>query len=165
MNSDDLASRVNRAAASILENERLTADLDDAAAGALLDWGVACAEMIAQSTAGLDDAEAEDTMRTRLSATRRLMRLVSRWVTDRRNLGAATSAELLAQIAEQAAMIHGEDHSPPTRERQNAFMTRHFEFADDPKQLIVALRQLLEASPDGSIAHTGEDNDEEEGKQ
>ena len=36
---EEIRRRVERAAESILENERLTADLDDQAADFLLDWG------------------------------------------------------------------------------------------------------------------------------
>jgi hypothetical protein len=48
----EVSQRIERAAESILENERLTADLDDAAAQVLIDWGLACAELIAGSTDG-----------------------------------------------------------------------------------------------------------------
>jgi len=47
---DELTRRAQDLAESILENESLTADLDDAAAKVLIDWGVACAEIIAHST-------------------------------------------------------------------------------------------------------------------
>ena len=95
---DEIARRVKRAAASILENERLTAELEDAAAQVLLDWGVACAETIIHSTAALDSGVVEDIMSQRLRATRRLMRRVSKWVANRRTMDAEHSAALLTQI-------------------------------------------------------------------
>lgn len=151
---DELAKRVNRTAASILENEPLTADLDDPAAQVLLDWGVACAETIAQCTAGLDDTEAEDAMYPRLRAMRRLMRQVNRWTLD-----AEASAGLLAQMVEQAAIIYGDDFAPPSHERQDAFLRLQFEFADDPQQMIANLRELLEG-PHATLAVDGEGEDD-----
>ena len=119
---DELTQRVNRAAEGILENESLTADLDDAPAQALLDWGVACARMIAESTAGLGEVEAEKAMSPRLRATRRLMRLVSKWVAGRHQSG------LLIEVLEQAAIIYGKDF-----------------LSDDPLLMIASLRRLCES--------------------
>ena len=46
----EIQQRIQRAAESILENEALSADLDDDAAKLLLDWGVKRAEQIAIQT-------------------------------------------------------------------------------------------------------------------
>jgi hypothetical protein len=145
---DELAQRVKRAAESILENERLTAELEDAAAQALLDWGVACAETIGQSTAGLDSGAVEEAMSQRLRATRRLMRRVSKWVANRRAMDAERSAALLTQIIEQAEIIYGAAFSTPSPDQRNVLMRLPFVFADEPEQMITDLRQLLEVSSD-----------------
>jgi hypothetical protein len=157
----ELQQRVNRAAEGILENERLTADLDDASAKVLIDWGVACAERIARSTAGLNDKEAEDAMYPRLRATRRLMRRVNSWVANRHTMDAATSAASLDEIIAQAEIIYGDDFVPPSRARRDAFLRLHFEYAKDPQQLITQLRDLFEDSGDGSIANRGRKSDQE----
>lgn len=157
----ELQQRVNRAAESILENERLTANLDDESAQVLIDWGVACAETIARSTAGLNDKEAEEAMYPRLRATRRLMRRVNRWVANRRTMDAATGAASLDEITAQAEIIYGDDFVPPSRARRDAFSRLHFEYADSPQQLIAHLRDLFESSSDASIADRGGNNDQE----
>lgn len=138
---DELARRVDRAAESILENESLTANLDDASAKALLDWGVACAEMIAQSSAGLDDSEAEGAMSPRLRATRRLMRSVNEWLANRQRVDAKDNAMRLDKIIEQASIIYGESFPLPDSGRRDAFLAR-FKF-NDPLQMIADLRQFL----------------------
>ena len=77
---EQLLKRISRVAESLMENERLTADLDDEAAQQLLSWGISCAKTIMQSTAGLDDEAAEKATYPRMRATRRLMRETNRWV-------------------------------------------------------------------------------------
>ena len=103
--TNQLAQCINHAVENILENESLTTDLDDAAAEALLDWGVACAKMIAQSTVGLNKIEAEDVMLPRLRATRRLMRLMNRWGSKRLQMDVESNAALLTKVIEQAVII------------------------------------------------------------
>lgn len=148
----EFQQRVNRAAESILENERLTADLDDASAKVLIDWGVGCAERIARSTTGLNEAEAEEAMYPRLRATRRLMRRVNSWVASRRTMDATTSATALDEISALAEIIYGDDYAPPSRARRDAFLRLHFEHAEDPAHLITRLHDLVEASSGASVA-------------
>ena len=137
-----LAQRVERAAESILENESLTANLDDTAAQALFDWGIACARMVAQSTAGLDDGDVESIMSGRLRATRRLMRLVNQWMPRRSEMDAQDNAALLIRIAEQAAIVYGGDFTDLDSERWDAFLSQNLGTA--PQQLVVNLRALIE---------------------
>jgi hypothetical protein len=139
---NELTGRIHRAAESILENERLTADLDDDAAKVLLDWGIACAKMVVQSTVGLDDVEAKAVMSPRLRATRRLMRLVNRWVARRGDLDAEGSATYLTRIIQQAAIIYGTDLMLPNHDRQDAFLRQGL--VESPGQMIVNLRRLIE---------------------
>jgi hypothetical protein len=153
----DVTGRVNRVAESILENEGLLDQINDAAAQELLDWGLACATMIAQSTANLDDAAAEEAMSPRLRATRRLMRRVNKWVVRQQEKDAAGSADVLAQIIEQAAIIYGEDFIPPDEAQCAAFASQQAELADNPQQMIKNLRQLL----DITLAQQGDNNDQE----
>ncbi len=139
---DKLTQRLNRAAESILENESLTAGLDDDAAQALLDWGLACAELAARSTSGLDDEAAENAISPRLRATRRLMRLVRRLVAQRPE--AATSSKLFVEMTERAAVIYGKDFKPLDDNQRQAFARMHAEFSEQPVQIITTLRQLIE---------------------
>jgi hypothetical protein len=141
---NDLVQRIRRAAQGILENERLTADLDDTAAEVLLDWGIACAKLVARSTAGLDDSQAEEAMYPRLRATRRLMRLVNKWIANRLETDAEGNVVLLTKIIDQAAIIYGETFNPPQDDRRVALEEQSLELTDYPPQLIMKLRTLIE---------------------
>jgi hypothetical protein len=158
---NDLAQRMRHAAQGILENERLTADLDDTAAEVLLDWGIACAELVARSTVGLDDSQAEEAMYPRLRATRRLMRLVNRWIASRLEIDAEADAALLTKIFDQAAIIYGEAFSPPQENQRAAFEEQSLELGDYPPQLITSLRTWIEGLDEDSEAYTGVTNDQE----
>ena len=92
--------RAQRAAESILENEALTADLDDQAAQVLIDWGVALAQQIAAETAGLDEVAAEEAMYQPQRTLRKMLRQTNRWA-------AAPDAAGLEQILQSAAVIYG----------------------------------------------------------
>ena len=152
---DDLIRRKNRAAESILENEALTDELDDTTAKALLDWGVACAEMIAQSTAGLDDSQADEVLSVRLRAIRRLIRGVSHWIARRLDTDVAGNTALLNKIVEQATIIYGQSAAATDDQRHGALSKLNAESANDPPQVITDLRHLFERSSHTSSTHPG----------
>ena len=139
---DDLAERIGRAAESMLENESLTADLDDAAAQELLAWGVACAEMIAAGTLGLNQAAAEEAMYPRLRATRRLMRQVNRWIPQRRGMAYEGNRQALEEVIDLATVIYGVDFSPPGDLRRTGFL--RLSLLAPARQVVSDLRRLLE---------------------
>ena len=157
----DVTNRVNRVAESILENEGLMDTLNDVAAKELLDWGLACGKMIAQSTANVDDVAAEEAMSPRLQATRRLMRRVNTWVARQKEKDAEGSADALAQIIEQAAIIYGEKFTSPDETQDATFLSQQAELTDSPEQMIKNLRQLIESSCGLSSANQGDENDQE----
>ena len=130
---DDLGRRMQRAAERILENESLTADLDDDAAQVLLDWGVRCAEQIARDTVGLSANQVEEAMYPRLRALRRLMRAVNRWAIKCQPMDAETLAEML----EQAAIVY-HSYVPPGTVPQEAFL------ASSTPEAIARLRAFIE---------------------
>ena len=134
--------RRQRAAESILDNESLTADLDDDAARLLNNWALSCAEQIVLSTEGLSDEEAEDATYPRLRSTRRLMRFVNRWVRQRLEMTPRESDKLLGQIVQQARTIYGPDYAPPRPERRRAFAT--MAFGDEPTEIVQNLREFIE---------------------
>jgi hypothetical protein len=134
---DDLKRRTQRAAERILENESLTADLDDDAAQVLLDWGVRCAEQIARDTVGLSGDLVEEAMYPRLRALRRLMRAVNRWAIKRQPM----DAETLAKMLEQAAIIYY-GYVPPDSIPQEAF--RQQSLANSTPETITRLRAFIE---------------------
>jgi hypothetical protein len=152
--------RAARAAESILENESLTADLDDTAAKVLLDWGIACAELVAKETAGLDDQEAEQVIDSKLRAVRHLMRRVSKWAANQQDMEAQAGSELLDEIIERAAAIYPH-FTPPDGKRRDMFLKDHIRKGrswlsrfwerrfgkprlQDPTQIVVDLRRIIE---------------------
>ncbi len=139
---DILKERVAYAVESLLENEALTANLDDAAAVVLLEWGTACVNMIVQDTRGLDDLAAGEVMAPRLRATRRLMRLVNRWVPKRSEMTIEDAVALLTQIVERALLVYGTEFALPDEAQGDTFLQSSR--AASPVQAIERLRLLIE---------------------
>ncbi len=163
---DKVSQRASRAAESILGNESLTSNLDDAAAQVLIDWGIDCAEMIAQRTAGLGETEADEVITPRLRATRKLMRHVNQTIpkltrtqdeSNRDNL-----EETLDAIIAQASVIYGPDFKPPTPEQRTAFLKQNIMPASEiqPPAMIKKLRTFIETPTEG--LHSQEESDEQE---
>ena len=145
---DRVEQRSKRIAQSILENESLTADLDDPQAQALLDWGIERAETIAQSTTGLDDEAAELAMDPRLRALRRLMRQVNQWMQGGQDMDQRAGAERLSQMIDQAQIVHGPGYAPPGPEQRQAFLRLRSEWTDDRTQMLDRLLTLLSHQPE-----------------
>ncbi len=141
---DLLQRRTQRVAQSLLENESLTADLDDAQAQVLLDWALERAETIVQRTAGLGEAEAEEELGPRLRALRRLLRRVNQWLSGGDDMDQRTSAETLAQIVGQAQVVSGPDYAPPPADQLRSLSRLRFELADDPSQMLARLLALIQ---------------------
>jgi hypothetical protein len=144
-----LQRRVRRISESFLENESLTADLDDSAAKELLDWGLSLGHRIAQGTADVeDDEQADEAMYPRLRAIRHMMRSVNQWVASQQEGNRESSSEVLNRIIEQAQLIYGRTFKPPSEEQRARFLQTQSEFLDSPPRLIANLRQLFTADDD-----------------
>ena len=157
---DELARRASRAAESILENESLMAELDDATAKVLLGWGISCAKRIAQSTAGLSTPQAEETMSPRLRATRRLIRRVSKWSDRYAKMDVERSTSALNRIIKQAEIVYERDFAPLDGSQHDAFMTQCAGLAD-PGQAITHLRTFIETLSAGTVPQQGGTHDQE----
>lgn len=68
-----IASRQERAAVRILEDERLRGDLTDDEFQPLLDWALGTVDRVAESTAGTDDAEADVTIDAAMTVIREVV--------------------------------------------------------------------------------------------
>ena len=134
---EELKRREQRAVERILENESLTADLDDDAAKVLIDWGVACAKQIARGTSGLFDAQGDETMDFRLRDLRRLMRAVNRWAPTRQPLDAQQLSKLLGYAESIYAGLE-----PPDGAQQQAFLGQSL--AASTPEAIARLRTFIE---------------------
>jgi hypothetical protein len=146
---EKIGKRISRVAESILENERLTSDLDDSAAKELLDWGLTVARQIVQGTASVDDdEEAEQAMYPRLRATRRLMREVNRWIANQRRGDVEGRDQAFHSILEQASIIYGRPFTAMNDDQRAVLAGAQSEFASDPPQMIAHLRELFEHPDD-----------------
>ena len=144
-----LSERINRVAESLLENERLTSDLDDTAAKVLLDWGLSVAKQIVQGTADVDDDKAaEQAMYPRLRATRRLMRSVNQWIARQQKGDSENRDKAFTSILEQASIVYGRSFDAMNDEQRAALARTQSEPAGDPPQMIAHLRELLEQPDD-----------------
>lgn len=154
---DELSERVKRAAESILEDESLTTDLDDAAAEELLKWGVDSVKRILQNSSGLDSVEAEAAISSRLQSLRRLMRLVNKWASDptRGAMDTQDNVAFLDRILEQAIAVYGSDWMPPVSEQRDRLLKLQVELAQTPAKMIARLRKLIEG-PSGDLSMWGE---------
>jgi len=83
------------------------------------------------------------------------MRSVNRWIASRWEMDAESSAAVLTQIIDQAAIIYGEEFEPPVQEQRDAFVKQIPALVDRPPQLIADLRALVEHAEDDSACDAG----------
>lgn len=135
----DLNRYARQAVESLLENETLTADLDDDAANLLLRWGCDCVYRIVQDAVLVgDDLTAEEetiqaAIAPRMRALRRMLRAINLWAAQRD----AADPDLPAQIAAHATVVYGCDLSAMTASMWPAT-------DEQPDQRILRLRRLVE---------------------
>ncbi|MBD2040838.1 hypothetical protein [Microcoleus sp. FACHB-672] len=141
--TEPLTQRMNLAAESLLDNEALTAQLDEPAASALLDWGLACVKLIVRDTADLDEEAAETFIAPKLRAVRLLMRSVNQWVTTGEDRDDRAGESSLNEILEQAAKIYP-NYQPPNKAQQQALLKQPL--LEEPSEWILNLRRLVEGS-------------------
>ncbi|MCP4358905.1 MAG: hypothetical protein GY796_12875 [Chloroflexi bacterium] len=139
---DEVNIRIIRMVERILENESLTSNLEDEAAKALINWGVALVEMLGKQTAGMEDAEAEEALYPQEKAVRRLMRLINRWALHLGEDNSATSQQFMPQILEQIVRIYGDKKIIPERPDWEAFLSHSL--VDSPTHLVVSLRNFTD---------------------
>lgn len=154
--TDALTQRINWAAESLLDNETLTPELDDAAGGASLTWATDLCRRVALATVGLDDQAAEAFMAAKLAAIRELIRLVSRWAASYREMDAGALANRLPRCGEsslsQVIQLAGKiypDYQPPLLEQQQAFLRQPF--PSELRDWIVNLRRLVEGERNAQL--------------
>jgi hypothetical protein len=129
---------------SLLENEALSADLDDAAAQALLDWAIDCAERISRETESLGAIASEEAEYPRLRALRKLMRSVNSWISGREAVGAGGDEAFFIQIVSLAQVIYGEDFNIPSEEERQTFAALPSGPVLQPVEFVQRLRRVIE---------------------
>ena len=119
--SSDFAHREQLAIERLLEDERLTADLDDAAATALLNWGVQQTKEIVADTERLSNEEAETAMYPRLRGLRTVMRYANNWFGKRGTADLEKNQQLIEKIVVKTAVIHPDAFTPANEAEQRLF--------------------------------------------
>lgn len=139
--SSELKRRQERAVESLLENEALAEGLDDAAANALLDWGIVTAREIVSATAGMEAGQADAITDERLQAVRRLMRSAASLAREENEGDESRRLSLLRQLLDQHAVLSGE----PVISREVAALERAWRRAAPASSVdkINHLRRLL----------------------
>lgn len=132
-----IQARMQRATESILENEALTADLDDEAAQVLLDWGVTLTQRIVSETLELDEAAAEEATYQPMRALRKMLRKINNWAGDPDHSG-------LEEILEQAAITYGAGYAPPGSEILAQFGNQVHITTQNPAENIRQLRTFID---------------------
>ena len=135
MNFNLIEKRTQRIAESFLDNEALTADLDDEAAQVLIAWGMALAGKIARETAGMNDQQAEEVMYRPLRSLRRLLSTTSK-------LAASPDINQLNKFLERAGETYGQAFVLPSGPAEGAhFLSR---LPHEPKERVAWLRDHIE---------------------
>jgi hypothetical protein len=104
-----LARRERSIIDGILNNESLTADLDDQDAREMIDWSIAIGKDVARKTAGQDEHQAEKVISECMYANRKLMRSVNRLVVEANDLDEHRYSDLITCIRDQAKAIYGDE--------------------------------------------------------
>ncbi|HIK26645.1 MAG: hypothetical protein N3E45_09445 [Oscillatoriaceae bacterium SKW80] len=142
--TDALTVRINQAVESLLDDETLTSELDDAAADTLIKWGSALAELIVSQTSSMDEPTADSFTLLRLGNARRLMRQVNHWISNLEGkINSPDKASALEEILYLAELIYP-NFQPPSREQQQAFLRESF--SNNPSEWIIKLRSLVEGT-------------------
>ncbi len=120
---------------ALLENEALTADLDDDAANLLLDWGMARVRLMHRLA--VDEPDPEGYIAVQTKANRKMMRSVNNWTATRARQDLAEHLAALREILSQA----GVNASP---EQHPLFLAAHL--SEPPPDFIASLRSFCENS-------------------
>ncbi len=139
----DLEKRIRMAAESILENESLREGLDDQAASALLDWGIARAKQIASLTADIqDEDEAEQASHPRMRALRQMLRIAAQLCAE--NIDSVEHSALMEELTNLIPLVYGEGTVVPETSQWDSLLALE---SSSAQEKIITLRELIENDP------------------
>lgn len=136
MQDNSIEKRLRQQMEGLHENEALTADMDDDSAEVFLKWLAARVENIVQSTAEMDDAQAEEAMYPRMRALRKMSRYINQMVR-----GVEDQSLLVEKIISQARDVYGDSFLEPDLSKIHALF--HLP-QTEPSVLMQTLRHLFE---------------------
>jgi hypothetical protein len=139
----DINTRIQQTVEDIMGNEALVEMLQTEAATEMLNWGIATAKTIVSKTMDLDDLAAELAIVPRLKAIRQSMRSIGNWAAGK-YADPASRMQLREKLLGNFKMIFGEDSVLPTAERMDEILNQVDDPKNNPQQLILKLRELIE---------------------
>lgn len=134
-----LETQIELATQNLAEISRLTEDLDDNAAKALLDWGAAIVQHTL--TKLQTHPEGEKLSQTRLKALRKLLRRVNNWIADRDAFAVADHENTLDKTINVFGEATGQTFPTPDSRARKVFLHQYREA--NPSEFIHALRAFL----------------------
>ena len=149
--SSEFARREQLAIERLLEDERLTADLNDAAATILLDWGVRETKEIVADTTALSNEEAEAAMYPRLRGLRTIMRYANNWFGKRGTADMDKNLQFVKKVVIKTAVIHPLTFTPADEAEQLLF-AQETNTRNDQTQLINVFCAWLDLQTTAEIA-------------
>ncbi len=151
---DNFPEREKMTIESLLENESLTAGLNEHVAKIVLDWGIEMTLAILRRTKDLEEQAAEETTYSQQKAVRRLMRDMSRLLVALPYLNTDDMMPLLNKLVGYGEKIFGPNYIPPTPEERVDLATKLTSLRDEPLQAAARLRQTLAGAkslPEGGV--------------
>jgi hypothetical protein len=142
---DDVNARIQRAVEEMVGNEALLQMLETEAATEMLNWGIATAKELIRKTQDLDDFAADLALLPRLKAIRQAMRSIGNWAAGK-YADPASRVQLREKLLEYFRVIFGEDAQVPPAEKMDAVLNQVDDPSNNPHQLILNLKQLLQGS-------------------
>jgi hypothetical protein len=140
----DFKERVQKIVEELSGNEALMEMLDTDAATEMLNWGTSLATALVQRTEGLDTIAADLALLPRLKAMRQFMRSVGNWAAGK-YIDAESRIQLRDKLLNHFRVIFGENNAHlPTPEALDAVLNEVDDTNNNPHQLILKLKQLLD---------------------
>ena len=144
----DLNTRIQNAKKEITGNEALLDMLEAEAGTEMLNWGISMAASIAERTAVLDDATAEEALAAGLKAVRGTMRSMGNWAAGK-YADPASRTPLKEKLLEQLKLILDEGKKLPSSPDLDALLNLVDEAKLSQLELIVKFIELVESSGQG----------------
>ena len=101
----DIEQRLRRTFSSMAGNESLADGIDEAAAADMLKWGEAIAEYFVRKTSEMEDEAAEEFLAPYLRASRKMMRAIGSWATEKDQ---TVRSEWWTRVEQNGKILYGD---------------------------------------------------------
>lgn len=134
----DFLRRLREVSEDILDTESLSEHLDDSAAKALIEWGLACARRLVERS--LEGKEAGMDLAAQIGAVKQMMRAVDHLVGEWQILDPTERAYWWDKLLTHAGAVYAEGAKKITLERFEGLLRQNA----TPAALLLALRDMFE---------------------